>query len=115
MEQDPEDRMFEYLLVFNIPKGGFYDKAVSLNMRIQEQSVLERDKRYYPHLTAILTCLNESKESQFIRFLRDVTDSISPFNVTLSGIKGFDYNSVIYVDIEDKKPVKAIVEKLKPS
>lgn len=105
--------MFEYLLVFSIPKGGFYNKAVSLNMRIQEQSVLERDKRYYPHLTALLTCLNESKEGQFIRFLRDVTDTISPFNVSLSDIKGFDYNSVIYVDIEEKKPIKANVEKLK--
>jgi len=62
MEEDPEDRMFEYLLVFGIPKGGFFYTAVSLNELLQDRFTLLRNKQYYPHMTALLTCLHESKD-----------------------------------------------------
>lgn len=113
MEEDPEDRMFEYLLVFNIPKGRFFDQSISLNEFIQKKFNLVGEKKYHPHLTALLACLHDSNEKQFIQFIREVADTIAPFDVTPSSIEGFDYNTVVYVDMEDKKPMKAIIKKLK--
>lgn len=113
MLQDPDNRTFEYLLVIDIPKGSFYNSVITLKKLIQKKYNCRKDKVHNPHLTLILTCLHESREHQFIRFLAEIAEYTKSFNIQPSSCKGYGSTPVVYVDVTDKKDVKELVKRLR--
>jgi len=113
MSEDAETRTFEYLLVLDIPKGAFYSSLLDLKKLVKRKYDCKKAKVTQPHITLLVTCLHESREERYIQFLKEISEYITPFDISPTNCKGYQSNLVVYVDVKDKLPIQAIVKRLR--